>query len=99
MQNTRIAVARECARGLLATCLVGAFAPTVTQAQTPPDPAIELRRQQERAQAQQQQIQGQRRDVTLDAPEPLRQVLPRRGRFFSVSKVPVWIPALAWGSL
>ncbi len=77
MRNTRVAVARECARGILAACITAAFAPTLAQAQQAVDPAAELRRQQERAQAQQQQIQGQRRDVTLDAPAPVAQVLPR----------------------
>jgi hemolysin activation/secretion protein len=36
-----------------------------------PDPAAELRRQQERAQAQKQQIQGPSRDVAPQAPSPV----------------------------
>ena len=77
MQNSLVVVAQGCARGFLAACIAAAFAPTFAQTQQPVDPAAELRRQQERAQAQQQQIQGQRRDVTLDAPAPAAQVVPR----------------------
>jgi hemolysin activation/secretion protein len=74
VRNTRIAVARECARGLLAACVAAAFAATNAHAQQLPDPAVELRRQQERAQAQQQQIQGLSRDVALEAPAPILNV-------------------------
>jgi hemolysin activation/secretion protein len=71
VRNTRIAVARECARGLLAACVAAAFAATNAHAQQLPDPAAELRRQQERSQAQKQQIQGPSRDVAPQAPAPV----------------------------
>ena len=68
MRNTRrVAVVQICARGFLAVCLATALAPTVAQAQQLPDPAAELRRQQERSEAQQRQLQGAPREAKPEA--------------------------------
>ena len=47
----------------MAVCIAAAFAPNLALAQQIPDPAAEPRRQQERNEAQQRQLQGAPREA------------------------------------
>lgn len=61
MRNTFLAVWQACARVGIAGCIGSLLSPVGAQAQQLPDPSAELRRQQERAQAQQDLLQAPRK--------------------------------------